>query len=452
MKTLQELKEDRAFKVKSAQAVIDKANRDNRELTSEEQTDIDELLASADTIETDIKLVEASAASKAKVQAALDGLRGDTRVSVPNQPTGASEGEAKPTLRVMKRWGPLTAFKKEEDAYLSGQWLRAMFMNDVSARQWCQRNGVGVQFAQGEGTATEGGNLVPEALLQTIIDNRDSFGVFRKEVDVVPMGRDTMTIPRVSSSGSASFIAESAAIGESDMAWDQVKLTAQKLGRIVRISNELAEDAIINIADTIATDLARSFASKEDSIGFAGDGTASDGSVLGLTLQFNNNTGFTGAVAATSGNNTFATIDLNSDLHLLMATLPAYARETAKWYVSSTGFDLCFQRIAAAGGGNMILSFQEGLGLRFLGHPIVLTEKLPTTTGAQNNESMLFFGDLRRAAVMGDRRSIEIATSVDRYFLEDQTALRATERIDVNIHDVGDADNAGPIVALMGTA
>jgi HK97 family phage major capsid protein len=63
---------------------------------------------------------------------------------------------------------------------------------------------------------------------------------------------------------------------------------------------------------------------------------------------------------------------------------------------------------------------------------------------------MLYFGDLSLAARMGERRGIRVKTSDDRYFEYDQIGIQATERVDVNVHDVGDATTAGPIVALIG--
>jgi HK97 family phage major capsid protein len=51
---------------------------------------------------------------------------------------------------------------------------------------------------------------------------------------------------------------------------------------------------------------------------------------------------------------------------------------------------------------------------------------------------------------MGERRGITVKTSEERYFEYDQIAIQATERVDINVHDVGDATTAGPIVALIG--
>jgi HK97 family phage major capsid protein len=52
--------------------------------------------------------------------------------------------------------------------------------------------------------------------------------------------------------------------------------------------------------------------------------------------------------------------------------------------------------------------------------------------------------------MMGTRRGITIATSEHIYFETDEIGIRGTERFDINVHDIGDTTNAGPIVALIG--
>ena len=84
----------------------------------------------------------------------------------------------------------------------------------------------------------------------------------------------------------------------------------------------------------------------------------------------------------------------------------------------------------------------------YLGYPVVIDQTLPTTVSTINNVAMLFFGDLRLAATMGERRGIRVKTSDDRYFEYDQIGIQATERVDINVHDLGDATTAGPLVAL----
>ena len=60
------------------------------------------------------------------------------------------------------------------------------------------------------------------------------------------------------------------------------------------------------------------------------------------------------------------------------------------------------------------------------------------------------FGDLTQAASFGDRRqtTIQISDSALNAFEQDELAIRGTERFDINIHDIGDSSNAGPVVGL----
>jgi HK97 family phage major capsid protein len=50
--------------------------------------------------------------------------------------------------------------------------------------------------AQAEGVNTAGGFLVPSEFETAIIDLREEYGLFRNECRMVPMGSDSMTIPR----------------------------------------------------------------------------------------------------------------------------------------------------------------------------------------------------------------------------------------------------------------
>jgi hypothetical protein len=51
--------------------------------------------------------------------------------------------------------------------------------------------------------------------------------------------------------------------------------------------------------------------------------------------------------------------------------------------------------------------------------------------------------------MMGERRGVTIKRSDHRYFENDQIGLLGTERFDINVHDLGDNTNAGPLVAMV---
>jgi HK97 family phage major capsid protein len=75
-----------------------------------------------------------------------------------------------------------------------------------------------------------------------------------------------------------------------------------------------------------------------------------------------------------------------------------------------------------------------------------------------NSQILALFGDFGLAADFGDRAGIAIATSQsasvggESVFERDETAVKATERFDENVHDLGDSTNAGPVVGLISAA
>jgi HK97 family phage major capsid protein len=338
----------------------------------------------------------------------------------------------------------------EERAYRVGQWLKGAIFGDEDSRQWCKDNGVLITKAQSEGVNSAGGFLVPTEMMDSIIDLREEFGVFRQNAQVVPMTSDTLDWPRRVGGLTAYFVAEGIAATESSASWDNVNMVAKKLAVLARISSELNEDAVISVADTMTREIAYAFASKEDDCGFNGDGTSTHGGIRGLTTLLIDGSHNAGKVAAAGGHPTFATLD-GTDLANLIGKLPGYALPRAKFYCSSVAFAVTFERLVAAAGGNSISTLDGAIQYRYLGFPIVIAQKLPTITSTLNGLVMILFGDLALASAMGERRVVTIKRSDERYFEQDQIGILGTERIDINNHDVGDNTNAGPIVGLVGT-
>ena len=457
MKLLNELQADRAHKVKSAQDLIEKAENEDRVLNDDEEKTVATLMAEAEELESLIEKRKAHDAQSAKVKEAIAKInKPEERKTSPETPGTPIEVRL-PELE-MPVYSKLQAFKgphAKENAYRCGMALRAALFQDENARGWCNRNGMEFRVLA-EGTNTLGGFLVPEEMNQAIIDLREEYGIFRQECDVVPMGSDTITVPRRIGGVTAAFVGESGTIAASDPTWDQVRLVAKKLAVLTRMSSEVSADAVINLADWIAKEIAYAFALMEDTVGFAGQGTAAHGGILGVATAFNNNNNLIGAVdnvttnAAAAGS-LFSDID-NIGLTTLMGTLPQYAHKNAKWYCSQTCADQALGRLQATAGGNTIQSLSGSFTPSYLGYPIVITQALPTlSTTANNNETLMLFGDLRLAASLGDRRGVSLKVSEDRYLELDQIAIRGIERFDINVHDVGTTGAAGPIVALIGT-
>jgi HK97 family phage major capsid protein len=86
----------------------------------------------------------------------------------------------------------------------------------------------------------------------------------------------------------------------------------------------------------------------------------------------------------------------------------------------------------------------------FLGYPVRISQKMPSSQA--NSQVPCFFGDLALAAMFGDRRSTTIAMSEHSAFDTDEIAIRGSQRFDINVHDVGNATDPGPIVGLLTAA
>jgi HK97 family phage major capsid protein len=437
------LREKQGLTHDSMEALLKKASDEKRDLLPEEATVFEDLQKDFESGKLAIDREEKVEKIKADLAKPID-IPGNNVERVP--------------ATAKFRYGKLKAFKganAEEDAYRSGMFFRAAMFKNQPAIDWCRENNVAITKAQGETVGSSGGYLVPTQFNQAIIDLREEYGTFRQAASVVPMGSDSMTIPRRAGGLTAYFPGENGAITESSKAWGQVTLNAKKIAALTRMSTELSEDAIISIADDLAAEMAYAFAQTEDSCGWNGDGTSTYGGITGVRKKFADqvvagSSTFAGAYDAASGHDTFAEIDAN-DLAGVMAKLPKYAESGAKWYCSQPAWAMVFQRLIAAAGGNSIGDLTGGKPTRsYLGYPVMIDQTLPTSLGDLSDVAMLFFGDLSKAVTMGERRGIMVKTSEERYFEYDQIAIQATERVDINVHDIGDTSTAGPIIGLIG--
>jgi HK97 family phage major capsid protein len=369
------------------------------------------------------------------------------RRSAPAAAVGAIVETPKPVeIRNLRRSKKLVSFRgadADRNAYTAGQWLLATIGGDTRAAQWCADNGIETR-ALATTSNSLGGYSVPEVLESTIIDLREERGVARRSLRVMPMSTDSHIIPRRASGLTAYFVAENAEITASDKAWDAVQLVARKLAVLCRYSSELNEDSILSIADDLASEIAYSFADKEDECAFNGDGTSTYGGIVGLKSGTNAGS----KVTAATGNTAFSTLDLD-DFEAMVGKLPQYAVAGARWYVSRVGWANSMLRLAEAAGGNTVAQVAGGAPLQFLGFPVEIVQVMNSTTAAQTStDGLAYLGNLQLAATMGTRRGISIQVDGSRYFEFDQLAIRGTERFDINYHERGTASVAGPVVML----
>jgi HK97 family phage major capsid protein len=148
--------------------------------------------------------------------------------------------------------------------------------------------------------------------------------------------------------------------------------------------------------------------------------------------------------------NTWAELTL-ADFEDTLAILPDDADDNAKWFVNKKFYFKVMLRLArAAGVANFIDLISPNRQRYFLGYPVEFTSVMP---GAEaNSQICAILGDLAIGAYIGERRQLTVARSTDVLFKNDQLALRAVERIAINVFGCGDTTEPGPIVGLITAA
>ena len=441
----------------------------------------DEQLAQADTLMEEIKGLDADYTKAVqREQFAADNERQLKALAAPVTPMVHPTPGANPTpapevkaLAPVAQSGMVTSVKSfkgpnaEADAFKFGQWFLscvvAPAVPEGSYRfrkniEWVKEHTPFLK-AQSEANNADGGALVPQEFDRQIIDLREKYGIFRRYTKVTPMASDTKIVPRRVSGLTAYFVSDNTAITESQKGWDNVQLVAKKIATLTKYSSEVAEDAIINMGDDLASEIAYAFSQKEDQCGFLGDGTSTYGGIQGITSGML-------ALSATRANiaglivgtgNAFSELVL-ADFHKVVGRLPEYAdTPNARWFVHKTFYHEVMEKLMLASGGVPAMEIRDGVRVfRFLGYEVVFTQVMPKTEA--NDTIVAVLGDLSLGTRMGDRRQNTIAIDTSLGFANDQWAIRGTERIDIVCHDLGNASATasarvpGPIVALATAA
>lgn len=442
-KRLKALREQRATAIDSAEAITAKAEKEKRLiLNAEEKAAHSAFLAEVKDLNEQIAAEQEIVNAKA----------------VTAQPIARSEDERPAFSSARTLITPLKNIKGEnaaERAHRAGHFFLATIMGNEKSATWCRENGLLVQRAASEGVNSAGGYLVPEEMQSEIIILRNSYGLARRDLKVVPMGRDTITTPKLVSGLTMYFVGEGIAGTQSQAVFSNVRLTAKKGMVLTLLSSELDEDSVVSMGDFLTGEVAYAFALGEDNCLFAGDGTSTYGGITGLRKIFNDGVGsLAGSVDAASGHDTMAEMDA-TDLAKAMGALPQYVfeRGNPKWYCSQTMWGNVFERLIGASGG-VTKDQASGRTIReYNGFPVEITPAMlaPATPGTDTSDvAMILFGDLNMSASMGDRRGMTISRSTEYKFAEDQIAIKGTERFDIVCHNTGDTTTAGSIIALMG--
>ena len=411
----------------------------------------------AEKLREKIKFYEGVAAKELELRAVLDKSTPATDSAVVR--SIAKEGRSVSIYHNLPGAGRLKNFRganAEERAYRAGQFFKATLGKDQNAARWCADHGVIDSRALSESVNSQGGIFVNEEVLNEVIVLVEEYGAFPANARNLQMKSDTLVIPRRTGGLKAYFIGENAAIPDSDASWDRVQLVCRKVAVSNRMSSEILEDSVLNLADYITGEIARSLAELIDTVGFVGNGSGDHGGMVGVATKINDGTHAGGVVTAAAGNTSALTLDVD-DLIATAGRLPLFARGNAKWYVNPAVFAASVQRLGLVNnvglaGGNTAANLAAPAEMRLLRYPVVFVHTLSSGVGADPGVVKFLFGDLSMSSYYATRRGLTLKTSTDRYAELDQTLIVATTRFDCVTADCGDGTKAGPIVALKTAA
>jgi len=449
MKNSKAIRAEIAQKEAQVKALFELVATESRDFTAEEKTTVDTIQGIGDQpgeLQALGKDLERAIRFEARVQEIADDIGN-------RQPPKKPEGKRKEIVipasaKPVSRLKAYTGEQAERNAFVFGHLVAAKFFGKSASRKWLKDHGMSAALS--EDSNEKGGLFVPTETSTEIIRLVEQYGVFRRYANVKSMTSDRMVFPVRTAGLTAYPVAESNTANESsntgtqsEPAYTNVELVARKWKAWTKMSDELNEDSLISIADELALEAAIAFAYAEDNAGFNGDGTSTYHGIVGVL-----NAVAAGSIyTALTGNTAFATLDME-DFIGMKGKLPEYPGIQPAWLISKEGYCASIERLMIAAGGNTVQNVAAGGAMTFLGAPVVMTNVLNRTLTAQTSTKVLAYGDLRMAALLGDRRRMTMSLTDQRYWDTDQIAVKTTERIDISVHSRGTASVAGAIIVM----
>ena len=272
-----------------------------------------------------------------------------------------------------------------------------------------------VRDALQEGTDSEGGYLVPEEFERRVIDKLKELNVFRQYATVINTS-SKRNIPVEASAGEATWLDEEAEYQGTDPVFGKVVLDAFKVGQMIKVSDELLEDADFDLEGYLADQLASAIATAEEAAFCTGNG------VKKPTGLFTANGGQVGVTAAAADK-----ITADEIIDLIYSVKAPY-RKNARFFLNDTTIKAV--RNLKDGNGNYIWqpALTEGQPDRLCGFPVEATAAPAIAASAY----VIAFGDMSYYWI-ADRTGIDIKRLDELYADKGQVGFRGSKRVDGKI-------------------
>jgi HK97 family phage major capsid protein len=265
------------------------------------------------------------------------------------------------------------------------------------------------------GTDSQGGYLVPDEYERKLVEGLEDVNIMRQLATTIRTSNGDRIIPLVASRGTANWMTEGATFTESDVAFDQITLSAYKLGTAIKITDELLTDSVFNMDSFIADEFSRRVGSAEEEAFISGDGAGKPSGVL---------TG--GTAAITTGSATAITADEIIDL---IYKLRAPYRPRASFLLNDTTIKNVRKLKDATGQYLWQPSLVVGNPDRLFGYPIYTSPFMPEIATGQKT---IAFGDFKYYWI-ADRQGRVFRRLNELYATSGMVGFLIYERLDAKV-------------------
>lgn len=192
-----------------------------------------------------------------------------------------------------------------------------------------------------------------------------------------------------------------------------IKLEAHKFGTLISFSQEALDDTGYNLESELLRQLSEAYSMTLDEL--VAKGSPTEG-IEGLE-SFN---------SAADGSHTIQiSQDITTDdIVCTYFKLPIRYRNSATWVISDEVAKIMTKLKDEEGKPLLIQSYNGapfGQGCTLLGRPVIINEHI----------TKVYFGDLQRALIVGERKSLSLQKSTEYGFINDEVAIKANMRLDI---------------------
>ncbi len=383
MKTLRELRAERAALVKKSRDFLESRSKDDARLSAEDD-------AAYSRMEDDLMDYDKQIERLERLENRESVLEMPVNMPLTTKPGEPKEDEKK---------------GRAADSY------RKAFWNTIRVKY----PSLEITNALQEGVDSEGGYLIPDEYERTLIQALNEETAIRQYAKVITTSNGTHKIPIVASHGEAAWMEEEDAFQQSDETFGQVNLDAHKVGTLIKVSEELLNDSAFDLEAYMRSEFARRIGDKEEDAFLNGNGTHKPTGLLHETAG--------AQVGVTAASSTALTAD---ELIDLFHSLKSPYRKKAVWIMN----DSTMKQIRKLKDGNGVYLWQPGIRdgevNTILGKPYSTTAFMPEIAAGAKT---LLFGDLSYYWI-ADRQGIVFKRLNELFAGNGQVGFLAYKRLD----------------------